>query len=139
MIHPPILQEIPQTSLQTHSGIVRQPFGGPAAERFFMRSIRDYGLMTPLVVHEIGDGRYEIVDGYWRYHAARAAGINTLPCMVFENLTPAEYARVRFDLNDVGRRRTKRDISASLKQMKDTQNPHYRACRELRDAIFLSA
>ena len=38
-------------------------------------SIREYGLLQPLVVSEGDDGKYEIVLGYRRYLAALEAGI----------------------------------------------------------------
>ena len=42
-------------------------------------SIREYGLLQPLVVSEGDDGKYEIVLGYRRYLAALEAGLKELP------------------------------------------------------------
>ena len=42
-------------------------------------SIREYGLLQPLVVSEGEDGKYEILLGYRRYLAALEAGLKELP------------------------------------------------------------
>lgn len=42
-------------------------------------SIREYGLLQPLVVSEGDDGKYEILLGYRRYLAALEAGLKELP------------------------------------------------------------
>jgi ParB family chromosome partitioning protein len=49
------------------------------------RSIRDKGLLQPLVVRPRGDGRsYEIVAGERRWRAAQRAGVHDLPVLIRE-------------------------------------------------------
>ncbi len=45
-------------------------------------SIRSMGILQPLVVRPIGDGRYQIIAGERRWRAARRAGLTTVPCIV---------------------------------------------------------
>jgi ParB family chromosome partitioning protein len=47
-------------------------------------SIRELGVIHPLVVRELGDGRYEIVSGHRRRQAAEAAGLKDVPCIIVE-------------------------------------------------------
>ena len=45
-------------------------------------SIREYGVLSPLLVRPRGDGRYEIVSGHRRKAACEALGITELPVLV---------------------------------------------------------
>jgi ParB family chromosome partitioning protein len=45
-------------------------------------SIRQYGVMTPLIARPREDGGYEIIAGHRRKHAAELAGLKTLPVIV---------------------------------------------------------
>ncbi len=45
-------------------------------------SVRDKGVLEPLLVRPLRDsGRYLIISGERRYHAARAAGLREIPCI----------------------------------------------------------
>jgi len=46
-------------------------------------SIRENGIMVPLIVRRINTG-YEIISGHRRAHAARLAGLDTIPAVEFE-------------------------------------------------------
>jgi len=74
-------------------------------------SIRDRGVLTPLLVRSVDDGYYQIIAGERRWRAAREAGISELPTRIIvaddkealeiamidnlqrEDLTPIEEAR----------------------------------------------
>lgn len=47
-----------------------------------VNSIREYGVLTPLLVRPSNDGRYEIVSGHRRKAACEALGITELPVLV---------------------------------------------------------
>ena len=47
-------------------------------------SIRDQGVLQPILVVPMRGGRYRIVAGERRWRAARAAGLETVPCVVRE-------------------------------------------------------
>lgn len=44
-------------------------------------SILAVGLLQPLVVRPDGHGKFVLVDGHRRFHAARRAGLTALPCL----------------------------------------------------------
>ena len=46
------------------------------------RSIREKGLLQPLVVRNRGDGEYEIVAGERRWRAAQRAGVHEIPVLI---------------------------------------------------------
>ena len=45
-------------------------------------SIRQHGLVQPVVVQKAGPGRYELIAGERRLRAARIAGLREVPCLV---------------------------------------------------------
>lgn len=45
-------------------------------------SIRTHGLVQPIVVVPVDGGRYRILAGERRYHASKAAGRTSVPCVV---------------------------------------------------------
>lgn len=53
------------------------------------QSIREKGLLQPLLVRPLGEGRYEIIAGERRYRAAVAAGLSEVPAVVLD-VSPEE-------------------------------------------------
>ena len=47
-------------------------------------SIAEYGVLTPLVVRPMEDGKYEIISGHRRAHAAGLAGVAQVPVLIRE-------------------------------------------------------
>ena len=47
-----------------------------------VHSIREFGLMQPIVVRETSAGRYELVMGERRWRASHEAGLSTIPAIV---------------------------------------------------------
>src|SRR5207247_8682939 len=45
-------------------------------------SIREVGILQPLVVRRAGDGRYELIAGERRLRAAKAAGLASVPIVL---------------------------------------------------------
>ncbi len=54
----------------------------PAALAELTESVRQSGVLEPLVVRPAAKGRYEIGAGSRRYRAAKAAGLATVPCRI---------------------------------------------------------
>jgi len=59
----------------------RQVFDDEALEEL-SHSVREFGLLQPIVVRENGAGGYELIMGERRLRAARAAGLDTVPAIV---------------------------------------------------------
>lgn len=59
----------------------RQVFDDEALEEL-SHSVREFGLLQPIVVRENADGGYELIMGERRLRAARAAGLDTVPAIV---------------------------------------------------------
>ena len=52
-----------------------------------VESVKENGILNPIIVLKKEDGAYEIPSGHNRVNAARLAKINTVPCIVKENLS----------------------------------------------------
>lgn len=47
-----------------------------------VHSVREFGVLQPVVVRDVGDGTYELIMGERRTRAAREAGLETIPAVV---------------------------------------------------------
>ena len=88
------------------------------------QSIRDQGVLQPILVVPHGAGRYRIVAGERRWRAARAAGLETVPCIVrdMDVIQQMEIALIenlqREDLNPI---ETAQGIRSLMQQCGYTQ------------------
>lgn len=55
-------------------------------------SIKEHGLLEPLIVKRIDGGKYEIICGERRYRAARMLSMASVPCLVREVVDEKAYA-----------------------------------------------
>jgi ParB/RepB/Spo0J family partition protein len=64
-------------------------------------SIKDRGIMTPIVVEKMKDGKYLIVDGERRYRSATFLGMKEVPInIITEDLDEVDRNIVRFQLQE---------------------------------------
>ena len=62
----------------------RQPRTGfeDAALQELAASVKEYGVLNPLTVRPLSEGRYELIAGERRLRAARIAGLKTVPVVI---------------------------------------------------------
>ena len=72
------------------------------------RSVRQHGLVQPLVVTRAGENRYKLIAGERRYRAAQKAGLTTVPVVVKEEMGEGDALQIalieniqREDLNPI--------------------------------------
>jgi ParB/RepB/Spo0J family partition protein len=85
-------QEIPITQIQPNPGNPRKSFDQDALNEL-AASIRENGVIEPLVVTADDNGGFVLVCGERRWRAAQLAGAELLPCIV-RDLTPAQAAEI---------------------------------------------
>ena len=62
-------------------------------------SIHNEGILSPLIVHPLGDtDEYEVISGHRRLHAAQRAGLSKVPALVYE-ISREEAAVMLVDSN----------------------------------------
>lgn len=76
-----VYQEVPTDSIQANPKQPRQVFDEEALSEL-EHSIREFGLMQPIVVRELGGEKYELVMGERRLRAAQRADMATIPAIV---------------------------------------------------------
>lgn len=64
-----------------------------------IESIRISGIMQPLIVRPINNGKYQILAGHNRRSCARELGITKYPCIIKKNLTDDEAKIYLIDTN----------------------------------------
>jgi ParB family transcriptional regulator, chromosome partitioning protein len=77
------LREIEVERIEPNPDQPRQ-FMSPATLTELANSIREHGIVQPLVVGSIGDDRYRIIIGERRWRAAREVGLARVPVIVKE-------------------------------------------------------
>lgn len=72
---------IPVSAITPSQHQPRQNFG-PVELEDLMNSIKEHGILQPLIVTEKPDGGYELVAGERRWRAAQMAGLATVPAII---------------------------------------------------------
>jgi ParB/RepB/Spo0J family partition protein len=63
-------------------------------------SIKVNGILSPLIVEELEDGKYLLVDGERRYRASKNLKLKEVPVTIMESMTDAERLIKRFHLQE---------------------------------------
>jgi ParB family chromosome partitioning protein len=77
------MEELPTASVVPNPRQPRQTFDDEAISDL-AASIRQVGILQPVVVRPAGDGTYQLVVGERRWRAARRAGLAQIPALVIE-------------------------------------------------------
>jgi len=75
------LQELPVGAIRANTYQPRQHFDEESLTTL-SDSIREVGVLQPILVRPLPDGSYELIAGERRWRAARRAGIQTIPALV---------------------------------------------------------
>ena len=75
------LQELPVASIEPNRMQPREQFDEESLASL-AASIREVGILQPVLVREAGEGSFELIAGERRWRAARRAGLQTIPALV---------------------------------------------------------
>jgi ParB family chromosome partitioning protein len=75
------VQQLAPATIQPNPHQPRTHFD-PAALQELADSIKTHGILQPLVVSQLGEGRYELIAGERRLRAAKLADLTTVPAIV---------------------------------------------------------
>ena len=75
------LRELPVELIRRNPRQPRTHFG-PDSIKTLAASLAEAGVVQPLIVRPLGDGRYELIAGERRWRAAQEAGLQTVPAIV---------------------------------------------------------
>ncbi|HET6870667.1 MAG TPA: ParB/RepB/Spo0J family partition protein, partial [Solirubrobacteraceae bacterium] len=74
-------EEIPLESIEPNPRQPREVFD-PEALGELVTSIREVGILQPIVVRELDPGRYQLIMGERRWRASREAGLEAVPAII---------------------------------------------------------
>ena len=101
------LMEIAIESIAPNPYQPRKTFNEASIEEL-ARSVRQHGIVQPLVVTRAGENRYKLIAGERRYRAAQKAGLTTVPVVVKEEMGEGDALQIalieniqREDLNPI--------------------------------------
>jgi len=112
------LSEIAIEKIMSNPNQPRREFDEEALKEL-SNSIREIGIITPITLRQMSNGKYQIIAGERRWRAAKAAGMNTIPAYIrtVEDEGVMEMALVeniqREDLNAI-------EIALAYQHMADT-------------------
>ena len=75
--------KLPISKVEPRADQPRYAFDEEALETL-SESIKQYGLIQPITVRELGEGYYQIIAGERRWRAARMAGLDEVPVRIIE-------------------------------------------------------
>ena len=84
--------DVPIKSLKPYK---RNPRKNDKAVEYVANSIRQFGFKVPIVIDE----NYEIVCGHTRWKAAKVIGLDSVPCIMADDLTPDQIKVFRLSDN----------------------------------------
>ncbi|MDR1208797.1 MAG: ParB N-terminal domain-containing protein [Clostridiales bacterium] len=77
------------------------PFKLYSGQRFedMAQSVRANGVLVPIIIRPQGEFNYEILSGHNRVEASRAAGLETIPCIIRDGLADDEALLIVTETN----------------------------------------
>jgi ParB family chromosome partitioning protein len=101
------MAEVPIEQISPNPYQPRRTFNDASIEEL-SRSVREHGIIQPLVVTRIGDHKYRLIAGERRFRAAQKAGLSLVPVVIKETMTDSDTLQValieniqREDLNTI--------------------------------------
>jgi len=101
------LAEIPVDQISPNPYQPRKTFNEASIEEL-ARSVREHGIVQPLVVTRLGDRKYQLIAGERRFRAAQRAGLSRVPVVIKEKVRDSDTLQIalieniqREDLNPI--------------------------------------
>ena len=91
---------IPLEELEPYTPSFRS-IGTPLEEAQLHDSISKFGIIVPLIVSRLEEGRYRIVDGHRRWSFSKELGQNETLCIVRPKMSKGEIELLRYQLHNL--------------------------------------
>lgn len=108
-----IKNECIELSISMLEHFPNHPFELYSGERFedLAGSIKEHGVLSPVLVRKTNDGSYQILSGHNRCECAKSIGFKTVPCIVLDKLSDDDALMIVLDSNTKQRGITEMKIS----------------------------
>ena len=87
------LAEIPVDQISPNPYQPRKTFNEASIEEL-ARSVREHGIVQPLVVTRLGDRKYQLIAGERRFRAAQRAGLSRVPVVIKEKVRDSDTLQI---------------------------------------------
>ncbi len=132
----PYFQDIPLDRLECDPNQPRKDPGAEIDTSTLIQNIAEAGIEVPLAVMVIAQDRYIILDGHRRYKCAQKLKLPTVPCRIYENLSPAEIERKRYNIQNNRRPWRPLERSNAIERIKEAAG--LRSEKEVADFLGMS-
>lgn len=95
-----IFKDLPLGQIECDPNQPRKDFGTEGDANLFMEDIREQGIEVPIAVMIVAPDRYLLIDGHRRYKCAQRVSLSTIPCRVYDKMSPAELERKRYNIQN---------------------------------------
>lgn len=110
---------LPMNQIERDQKQPRRNMGTSGDKNRLKVSIQEVGIRNPLAVSELEPNRYLLLDGHRRHVCAEELGLETVPCIIYKNISKGDFLRIRYDLQNNRRPWAPLERSESLSQLKD--------------------
>ena len=100
----------------------RKDFGTDGDENRLRVSLRDEGLLVPIVVTETAKDEYLIIDGHRRYICAKGLGWKEMPCRIEPKMSKGELELKRYQIQNNRRAWKPQERAIALERIKAENN-----------------
>lgn len=114
----------------------RKDFGTEGDANALMQNIAEAGIEVPLAVMTVAPDRYIILDGHRRYKCAQRLKLPTVPCRIYEKLSPADIERKRYNIQNNRRPWRPLERSNAIERIKEAAG--LRSEKEVADFLGMS-
>lgn len=132
----PYFQDLSLDELACDPNQPRKDFGTEGDANALMQNIAETGIEVPLAVMVVAPDRYIILDGHRRYKCAQKLKLPTVPCRVYEKLSPADTERKRYNIQNNRRPWRPLERSNAIERIKEAAG--LRSEKEVAEFLGLS-
>jgi ParB-like chromosome segregation protein Spo0J len=113
------LRAIPLTKISPDPDSAIHSMGTEEEEQQLRASIKEMGILRPIIVSRQGKDHYLIIDGYRRFHIAQDLGLKTIHCTVNPPMSSGERAKLRFVLYHTFKPLTKAERTKQRRRLRE--------------------
>lgn len=129
-------QDLPLDRLECDPNQPRRDPGSEVDTSTLMQNIAESGIEVALAVMTVAPDRYLILDGHRRYKCAQKLKMSTVPCRIYEKLTPAEMEKKRYNIQNNRRPWRPLERSNAIERIKEAAG--LRSEKEVAEFLGLS-
>lgn len=129
-------QDLSLDKLECDPNQPRKDFGTEGDANALLQNIAEAGIEVPLAVMVVAPDRYIILDGHRRYKCAQKLKLPTVPCRIYEKLSPAEIERKRYNIQNNRRPWRPLERSNAIERIKEAAG--LRSEKEVADFLGMS-